>query len=268
MGPSRLGVAVIAVLGVAACSGSSEDQSDLDYQRTVHWSYEGEDGPQHWGNLSPDYAPCKEGKEQSPVDLGSAVEISGTPLERSYQPARLSMSHQQHAADLLDNGHTIQIDWAKGSTVTLDRVEFELVQLHFHAPSEHTVDGRHYPLEIHYVHASPDGKLAVVGLFVEEGQHDPLMDPVIENLPSRPGETRHVEGVVYSVSEMFPGRDHYYEYMGSLTTPPCSEGVRWVILAEPIEASADQISAVASRIAENNRPVQSLGSRQVGVIAP
>ena len=181
-------------------------------------------------------------------------------------PGELIISHNEHAVDLIDNGHTIQITYDEGSTIVVDGITFELAQFHFHTPSEHVIDGRHYPMEIHLVHQSGDGELAVLGVLVEEGQSHTALQALIDDMPSRPGESSHFEHVEIDVDALLPLEEQVFRYRGSLTTPPCSEGVRWGVMTDPIGASSAQIDAFTSVLHRNNRPVQPLGDRQVGLM--
>ena len=140
---------------------------------------------------------------------------------------------------------------------------YELKQFHFHTPSEHTLDGMHFPMEMHLVHASESGELAVYGVFFLRGEHNPMFDPIVQNLPAGPGDEVHVEGVAVDLADMLPETADCYSYSGSLTTPPCSEGVSWFVAMDPIEMSAEQIEAFTCRLRQNNRPPQPLNDRVV-----
>jgi len=239
----------------------------LEAGRPVHWGYQKDDGPARWAELSPSYELCESGKRQSPIDLRDATPAdTSVRAVRGYEPATLAVAHHEHAVDVLDNGHTIQVTYDEGSTLSEGGTEFELVQYHFHAPSEHHVDGRSYPMEMHLVHKSDDGHLAVVGVLIETGQHNKAFDPIWGILPSSPGESHHAEGVAVNVDDLLPKGGSYYRYQGSLTTPPCSEGVRWFVLQERIALSKDQIGAFTSILHDNNRPVQPLEGRMVGIV--
>jgi carbonic anhydrase len=146
-------------------------------------------------------------------------------------------------------------------------VHFELVQFHFHAPSEHTIDGEFAPLEVHFVHKSASGQLAVLGVLVEEGEYDPLWEPIIENLPAGPDDPRRLENLSFDMSQLRPLPRRYFRYIGSLTTPPCSEGVEWAVVAEKQQISPEQMAAVVSNLHANNRPVQPLGERELLLVS-
>ena len=144
---------------------------------------------------------------------------------------------------------------------------YELVQFHFHSPSEHTLDGKYAPLEAHFVHKSADGELVAVGILVEVGEHNVILEPILAALPDREGGKRHLEGLDLDLSQLRPLPKRYYQYRGSLTTPPCSEGVEWIVYAEKREVSAEQMVAIVSQLHNNYRPVQPLGERTLGLVS-
>lgn len=233
-----------------------------------HWGYTGAEAPEFWADLSPEFALCGSGSEQSPIDLTNAVTIEDAGLERRIGTEVLTVEQRARVMDLVDNGHTIQITNDVSMALDMDGVHYEMVQFHFHSPSEHTVDGEHAQLEVHLVHKSAEGELAVVGILVEEGEHDSLWDPIIASLPDGPGDTRHVEDLDLDMNELRPLPRHYFRYRGSLTTPPCSEGVQWIVMAEKRQISPDQMAAMVSYLHDNNRPVQPLNDRQIGLVGP
>lgn len=249
---------------------TAESQADavaIETENEVHWGYEGETGPEHWADLSPDFAQCRAGAEQSPIDLRDATPVEGIALERRLGTEVLTLEQRARVMDLVDNGHTIQITNDVPMALDIGEERFELVQYHFHAPSEHTIDGMHSPLEVHFVHKSASGELAVVGVLVEEGEPDPIWEPVISALPSGPGDSRHVEDLELDMSQLRPLPQRYYRYQGSLTTPPCSEVVQWIVMAVKRQVSPEQMRAVVSRLHDNNRPVQPLGVRQIEFVS-
>ncbi len=215
------------------------------------WGYGDAD---RWGELADEFAACGEGTEQSPVDLAGSAGLDRPNITFDYQPAD---------AIVVDTGHTVQIEVPDAGTITLDGTTYRFVQLHFHSPSEHTLEGDHWPMEWHLVHQADDGSLAVVAVLVEEGEAWPAFDLVIDSLPleSRPSDV--VYGPV-DVADFLPDLTAAYHYRGSLTTPPCTEGVAWSVLQASITMSAEQIDAFAGRIdEENRRPTQPLGDRVV-----
>jgi carbonic anhydrase len=257
-----------ALLVLAACDRSVEQAPgpEAGHAEQVHWGYEGEIGPEHWADLSADFELCRSGRLQSPIDLTGATPIEGLALQRERGQTVLTDERRARVLDLIDNGHTIQVTTATPIFVEIDGEPFELVQFHFHVPSEHTIDGAHAPLEVHFVHKSAQGELAVIGVFVEEGEHDPIWEVVIDGLPSGPEDPRHLEGLNIDVDELRELPNRYYRYEGSLTTPPCSEGVKWIVMSDAVQISPEQLSAFASRLHDNRRPVQPLGERELYVV--
>jgi carbonic anhydrase len=231
----------------------------------THWTYEGEKGPQFWGKLDPDFSLCAEGKSQSPIDIAKTSPASLPKLRAKFSPANLRIVHHEHLADEINNGHTIQVNYSEGDTITLGDVDYELIQFHFHAPSEHTVQGKQYPMEMHFVHKAPSGALAVIGVFIERGTHNAAFDTIWSNLPKQKGVESHYEHVQVNVDDLLPHSQRTYRYDGSLTTPPCSEGVKWLVMQSPIQLSAAQIWRFTSLIEGNNRPVQPLHHRVTAI---
>ncbi|WP_120994987.1 carbonic anhydrase [Stutzerimonas urumqiensis] len=216
----------------------------------VHWTYAGDEGPENWARLTPEFAACA-GKNQSPINLEGMLEADLEPLNLSYNTL---------ASQLANTGHVIQAAYEPGSYLTLDGRRFELIQFHFHVPSENHVQGRSFPLEGHLVHADPDGRLAVVAVMFEEGRDSAALAPLVAALPD-PGKTKPITPAV-DATALLPEGLEYYRFNGSLTTPPCTEGVRWLVLKEPVSASAGQIEALRAAIGHpNNRPLQPLNAR-------
>ena len=223
------------------------------FAATVHWEYSGEAGPAQWARLTPEFGQCA-GSNQSPVNLTALVEAELAPLQFHYLPG---------GKTLVNNGHTVQVNYAPGSTLQLDGMAFELKQFHFHAPSENLIEGRSYPLEGHLVHANDKGELAVIAVMFEPGSANPALSQAWQALPTKAGETRALE-VPLSAEPLLPTQRDYYRFSGSLTTPPCSEGVRWLVMKQPVQVSQAQIDAFKAVMHHpNNRPVQPLNGRQV-----
>lgn len=223
---------------------------------SIHWSYEGAEGPDHWGELGPDYTVCADGSTQSPIDLTAATGEDLPDIVFNYGESHLN---------ILNNGHTVQVNYDEGSSITVNDVKYDLIQFHFHAESEHTIDGQHYPIEFHLVHRNAEGGLAVVGVMVAEGAENPAFADILANAPAKETPVAVVDGVMVAAAKLLPAGHLYYAYEGSLTTPPCSEGVKWHVLATPIEMSAAQIEALASVLHHNFRPVQPLHERTLVV---
>jgi carbonic anhydrase len=216
----------------------------------AHWAYEGEAGPARWSELAGDYRACGAGHEQSPVDLGGGLRAEVGDVGIEWQPFPLAV---------INNGHTIQASVAPGSRIVLGGKAYALVQFHFHHPSEHTQDGRSFPMEVHFVHRAQDGGLAVLGVLMAEGAAHPTVATLWDAMPAEEGE-RHAATLI-DARTLLPGKPAFYRYAGSLTTPPCSETVLWTVYAEPIEVSRAQIEAFARLFPNNARPVQALYRR-------
>lgn len=255
-----LSIAVLALLVSLGPAGAS--RTVIAQETAPPWDYE-EHGPATWGSLSPEYITCAEGHGQSPIDLTNA-ELSKAPEVRaSYKPASLRIVHNIHSADVINTGHSVQVNFPQGDSLTIGDTTYSLVQFHFHSPSEHTVNGRHFPMEMHLVHKSADGRLAVVGVLLEEGTFNKAYEPIFANLPSKRGVETHLEHVTVDVQMLLPRDTSSYRYDGSLTTPPCSEGVKWIVLKAPVQLSAGQIKAFNAVLSGNSRPVQPLHGRTV-----
>ncbi len=236
----------------------SQDQDDQ-----AHWGYKASNGPSRWGEMNPEWVLCAKGKKQSPINLTGPTREIVDVMRLNFPAANLTVVHQAHVVDVIDNGHTIQVNYDKGETFQIGNESYELRQYHFHSPSEHTVNGRHYPMEMHLVHESKAAKLAVIGVLIEEGQHNKAFDAVWSNLPKTVGQEVHLEDVQVDIDEMLPKNNSTYRYSGSLTTPPCSEGVSWFVYVEPIQLSSDQIQAFREIFHGNNRPTQPLNDRTI-----
>jgi len=218
----------------------------------VEWGYSGDTGPENWGDLSPDFALCGTGVEQSPIDV---------PAGATVNPADLGLDYQASAVNILNNGHTVQVNYDAGSTLQVDGQTYNLLQFHFHAASENTSQGQQAPLEAHFVHANADGGLAVVGVWLESGSENAAFAPVFDNLPATKSEATTIEGATVDANELLPAERTYYRFNGSLTTPPCSEGVKWFMMSNPVELSDAQIAAFTAIYDDNFRPVQPFNDR-------
>lgn len=223
---------------------------------TAHWEYEGANGPAHWGALDGTYKTCGVGKEQSPIDIRGAKAEDLPAIAFSYRPSPLR---------LIDNGHTIQVNYAPGSFITVGDQKYELQQFHFHHPAEEHIAGKSYPMVAHLVHKNAEGKLAVVAVLLTEGESNPLVGTIWSRVPPVKGKEATTEGVSINASELLPTSHGYFTYDGSLTTPPCTEGVRWFVLKRPVELSKSEIALFAKKYPHNARPVQPLNGRVVQV---
>lgn len=270
-----LGIGAL-VVAISACSTKPNEATEQvtsdsvpaasTSARPAHWGYDGDSGPANWATLAPVYALCGAGKNQSPIDIVKSDTKGGASWKFDYKTTSLRIAHNEHMDDIIDNGHTIQVTVDEGSTFTFGDKSFELKQFHFHTPSEHTVNGQHAPMEMHMVHQSADGSLAVVGILFKEGKEpNENFAKIIANLPNAKGESKHITDVNLELKVHMPADNYAYHYVGSLTTPPCSEGVQWMVLRDPIELTADQITEFSKRIGSNNRPTQAVNERVVSL---
>jgi carbonic anhydrase len=246
-----------------AQAGDPEAGAQAEEHGEAHWGYEPDNGPELWGSMDPQWAQCASGEEQSPVDLtgGRMAELPEVTLDVPSDQ-EVQVLNQQGVVNALDNGHTVQINVGGGETLEVDGKVYSLVQFHFHAPSEHTVDGEHFPMEMHFVHEAEDGALAVVGLLVEEGAENPSIASIWDRLAEAPGSEATVRIPPEFGQNLFSGdATGAWFYRGSLTTPPCSEGVSWYVRRTPTQFSASQIAGFTAVYDHNNRPVQPLNAR-------
>lgn len=235
-----LGLCLILGVGIATAEGP------------VHWSYEGEDGPEHWGELSHDFAACSEGQEQSPIDVPSSAPVHSADISFSYQPTALN---------IVNNGHSVKVNYDQGSSMTVEDKTYNLLQFHFHHLSEHTVHGGYFDMEMHLVHQSDDGEYAVIGVLLERGAENSAYAPVWSHMPAEEGEPETVDGVTVDATSLLPTERTYYRYNGSFTTPPCTEGVKWFVMSNPVELSDEQVDAFKEIYDGNYRPVLPFNAR-------
>lgn len=219
----------------------------------AHWSYSGDQGPAEWGSMEPGFSACKLGKEQSPIDIRNG-KVEKLPA--------LGLHYKTSGAEVVNNGHTIQVNLADGGVLDLDGVPYKLVQFHFHTPSEERVNGKSFPMVAHLVHQNSKGELAVVAVLLKEGKANAALDPVFANMPRAEDQKAALDAQVSPI-DILPAEHGYYKFMGSLTTPPCTEGVRWQVLEQPVEVSREQIAAFRKLYPMNARPVQPLNARTI-----
>lgn len=220
----------------------------------THWGYSGAIGPEQWGELDPEFTTCSEGKNQSPINLAGFVESDLKPIGIHYQVG---------GNEIINNGHTVQVNYAPGSKISVDGHEFELKQYHFHAASEHLINGNSYPMEAHLVHSDKDGNLAVIAVMFVEGKANESLAQAWIHMPEKAGVKRSLS-LSIAAKGILPSNLDYYRYNGSLTTPPCSEGVWWLVMKEPVTASKNQIEKFAQIMHHpNNRPAQAVNARPV-----
>jgi carbonic anhydrase len=220
----------------------------------AHWSYKAPEGPAQWASLSPDYETCGIGKDQSPIDIRDP-KASDLPAIRFH--------YQRSPLTIIDNGHTIQINYQPGSTISVGDAKYELQQFHFHHPSEEQIDGKLHAMVAHLVHKNKDGKLAVIAVLLEPGAENELVRSLWEHLPPAKEKEVTFDDVTIDATNLLPQDRTYYTFVGSLTTPPCTEGVTWFVLKNPMTLSNAQIEQFARIYPLNARPVQPLNGRLV-----
>lgn len=238
-------------LGIAALMSTSLFAGNYAHSS---WSYSGKTGPDHWGDLKPEYKMCKLGKNQSPIDISNTLKATLTPLNIYYDVK---------AKSFLNNGHTLKAEMKNGAKLYIDGKEFKLLQFHFHTPSENTINGEYFPAEAHFVHSTKNGELAVVSVMFKIGKFNPAFQKLVDNIPAKTGEKKSLCKVNLKAQDLLPKSLKYYRFNGSLTTPPCSEGVRWFVMKTPVEVSADQIKAFEKVMGKNNRPLQPINARVI-----
>ncbi|WP_181438872.1 carbonic anhydrase [Paenibacillus sambharensis] len=266
-------LAALLAVSLTACSSTAQQSSGGTPEaapapsapaagheaHAVHWSYEGETGPEHWAELGTENGACSSGLEQSPINLdeakASADAGAAEAIEINYQPSQFTIKN---------NGHTIQADAVtEDNTITLDGKEYTLAQFHFHVPSEHQMEGKNLDMELHFVHKDADGKLAVVGVLMKAGAANEALSELWSKLPAEETKENIALEKTIDLPALLPQDQDVFRYDGSLTTPPCSEGVEWTVMQEPIEVSQEQIDAFAAIFPDNHRPVQPWNDRDV-----
>ena len=241
----------VSALTLAGCAQPTPTPTEPPVAEPTHWSYDGDSGPESWAGLDTAFQACEAGTDQSPIDLPAAVPAPST---------RIELSAEEADGDVFDSGHAVEFESdGDGDTLTFAGNEYGLQQLHAHVPSEHTVEGRPAAAELHLVHADADGNLLVLGILVTEGAASDALTPFIEAATHLADE----EVVSVDVAAVLPASLENYEYSGSLTTPPCTEDVQWVVMGTPISMSAEQIGTLADAHSHNARPTQPLGDRTV-----
>lgn len=218
------------------------------------WDYSDAHGPAHWGELNPDFGLCQNGHHQSPIDIQNPKITDLPPIQFNYKSAPL---------DIIDNGHTVMINYAPGSFISVGGKRYELKQFHFHRPSEEHVNGKTYPMSAHFVHADQEGRLAVVAVLLEQGADNPVLRELWRNLPRQKDKETILKNVQIDAAGLLPAERGYYTFDGSLTTPPCSEHVTWLVLRNPVSISAEEIEQFSKLYQNDARPTQPLYDRVV-----
>lgn len=219
----------------------------------AHWSYEGAHGPSHWGDIDPASRVCSLGTQQSPIAIDGSIDAQLAPLQFAWA---------RQPDTIVNNGHTIQLNFDEGGALTVGAERFTLVQFHFHHPSEHLINEKSYPMEAHFVHRNAAGSLGVIGVLITTGKPNPVFAEIIETMPRSEGQPVKADPEI-DPNGLLPAERGYYRYFGSLTTPPCSETVDWFLLREPIEVAEGDVAAFAKLYPSNARPAQRLDRRFV-----
>lgn len=236
-------------VNAAAKKAAAKVQAD----HAAHWGYQGDAGPQSWGRLKPEFAKCASGDRQSPIDIRDGLKLQLDPVQFDYRPSSFRV---------IDDGHTVQVNIAAGNWIEAVGRRYHLVQFHFHRPSEERIDGREFDMVAHLVHKTLEGRLAVVAILLEQGSAHPLVQSVWNNLPLEKGEEVPAKAML-DLNALLPTERNYFTYMGSLTTPPCSEGVLWMVMKQPVQISSEQIGIFARLYPMNARPIQSASGRLI-----
>ena len=245
---------VIATASLAAATLMAGAPAAHAQEHAAHWSYSGAHGPEHWGADDPAFATCSTGTRQSPIDIETATSADLPAIEFAYKAFPLTVT---------DTHHTFQVNVPAGNGgITVGGDHYDLVQFHFHRPSEEVIRGKHHAMVVHLVHKNDKGELAVVAVLIHEGAANAFLKPIFDNFPAEGIESK-VAGTDTDPLQLLPAKRGYYTFEGSLTTPPCSEHVRWFVLRNAVEASAAQVGQFAARYPHNARPTQPLNARSV-----
>jgi carbonic anhydrase len=242
-----------------------------DTGHTPHWGYTGGTGPEEWKNLSDEYVLCGSGRRQSPVDIWNEVPADLYPLRFQYQPIPLLVLNNGHTlqanyntagrAETVDIGgkaYPVQSEPVYSSTLMMGDVPYKLLQFHFHTPSEHARNGQRYAMEVHLVHKSADGNLAVLGILLRQGRENPTLQKLLDHVSSDIGKVNSAQGVTINAADLLPADREVFHYSGSLTTPPCSENVNWFVMKTPVDVSDTQVKRFEKLIGKNARPLQGM----------
>jgi carbonic anhydrase len=251
----RIGWMTLVWLAVAAVLAPLGPRA----QWKTPWSYAGAEGPEHWGNLDPDYAPCNTGREQSPIDIRTTKKTNLPALRFEYKSGPLN--------HLINNGKTIRVNYhdasGGGNALIVGDKRYQLTQFHFHRPSEEYVHGKPYDMVVHLMHETDKGEVAGVAVLLRAGSANATIQRIWDHMPKTEGKETDIPGVAVDPGGLLPRNTAYYTYKGSLTAPPCSEGVAWFVLKTPVDVSKEQIRAFAKLYPHDVRPVQALNGRVV-----
>jgi carbonic anhydrase len=251
---TRFASFVTFVCGTLAALAFAGDSPIAQEHAGPHWSYDGSTGPEHWGELDKGFSACRLGHHQSPIDIRDPKAADVAPIQFAYQRAPLH---------IVNNGHTIQVNYAPGSFITVGGQRYQLTQFHFHHPSEERINGKGFAMVAHLVHAAADGSLAVVAVLLDPGASNPEIASLWQHLPDHEGPEQKLDTVQIDVTGLLPKDRGYYTFTGSLTTPPCTENVTWFVLKTPMRISQNQADAFGKIYPRDARPTQPLYEREV-----
>ncbi len=232
----------------------AETKHHNENTHTTHWGYKGENDPAHWSNIKDDYLACS-GNSQSPINIEKKL------AKKHTGKNNLQLNYMKSILDILNNGHTEEFVISKGNSLVFNNKTYQLKQFHMHTLSEHTVNGDHFPLEIHFVNKAEDGTYAVLSILLKEGKESLFLGKYLAKFPKTKGEYKSNE--VIDINSVIPNTEHYYHYKGSFTTPPCTEVVDWIILQDNPTASKKQLTILHNLMHDNYRPIQKLNERVI-----
>src|SRR5450830_1533479 len=235
----------------AAVAKAAAPVSPPPVARGTHWSYEGDSGPANWSKINVDWNKCSTGSRQSPIDIRDGMKVD---LER------ISFDYHPSSFNVVDNGHTVQVSVGSGNYITVQNRMYELQQFHFHRPSEERINGKGFEMVVHLVHRDAEGRLAILALLLERGEPQPTIQTVWNNLPLEKFDTVS-PSILLDPANLLPERRDYYTFMGSMTEPPCSENVLWLVMKQPVQASAAQMALFSRLYPLNARPIQPSNGR-------
>lgn len=241
---------------------------------SASWSYQGNTGPNNWGKLSEEYSLCAAGKKQSPINITNATLTNQNTLKLHYVASAAQVVNDVNTTlnirgkkTIINDGHTLQINLPPNNEheyISVNDNKYQLIQFHFHTPSENAIDEKRFPIEIHFVNQSEDGNVAVLGVMIKQGKYNTALQEFIDELPSNKQALKIPNKLLVDVNSLLPADKLYYSFTGSLTTPPCNEEIKWFVFANPIEASKMQINQLKTLLPVNNaRPVQALNGREI-----
>jgi len=252
-----INLSMIAVSAIILSTGCVSHNEHMEHSKVhkAHWGYKGDVAPSHWSSLNENFAMCSKGNTQSPINITPSQDIN---LDA------LGLNYDTQSSSVINNGHTVQVNIKKGSTLVIDGQAYELKQFHFHTPSENNINSKSYPLEAHFVHASKDGKLAVVAVMFEYGEENKVLNKIWSKFPLKLNHKEELELSASDIYSILPSNKDYYKFMGSLTTPPCSEGVKWNVFKTSVTISKEQVKKFFDIFEHtNNRPLQDINSRVI-----